>query len=109
MNNDLISREALKKALKSNCTPELCPDYKNGWCEACCPHNDFEDLIDNAPTVTPTFGLFRSLLCEDCQAYATNRAIAKLADEYTRPHKHFKNICPNCGADIREGANNETN
>lgn len=41
--------------------------------------------IDNAPTVEPTFGLFRSLFCETCQAYATNKAIAKLADEYTRP------------------------
>lgn len=51
MNNDLISREALKEALKSNCKPELCHDYNTAWCEACCPHNDFEDLIDNAPTV----------------------------------------------------------
>lgn len=51
MNNDLISREALKKALKSNCTPEICHDYGTNWCEACCPHNNFEDLIDNAPTV----------------------------------------------------------
>lgn len=51
MNNDLISREALKEALKSNCKPELCHDYGTNWCEACCPHNDFEDLIDNAQTV----------------------------------------------------------
>lgn len=51
MNNDLISREALKSALKSNCTPEICHDYGTNWCEVCCPHNDFEDLIDNAPTV----------------------------------------------------------
>ena len=51
MNNDLISRSALKKALKSNCKPELCHDYGTNWCEACCHYNDFEDLIDNAPTV----------------------------------------------------------
>ena len=51
MNNDLISRDALKSALKSNCKPEICHDYGTNWCEACCPHNDFEDLIDNAPTV----------------------------------------------------------
>ena len=51
MNNDLISREALKKALKSNC--DLCHDKNTNWCEHCCPLNDFEDLIDNAPTVTP--------------------------------------------------------
>ena len=47
----LIDADALKQALKSNCKPELCPDYKNCWCEACCPHNDFVDLIDDAPTV----------------------------------------------------------
>ena len=49
MNNDLISREALKKALKSNC--DLCHDKNTNWCERCCPLNDFEDLIDEAPTV----------------------------------------------------------
>lgn len=49
MNNDLISRDALKKALKSNC--DLCHDKNTNWCEHCCPLNDFEDLIDNAPTV----------------------------------------------------------
>lgn len=49
MNNDLISRSALKKALKSNC--DVCNDKNTNWCEHCCPQNDFEDLIDNAPTV----------------------------------------------------------
>lgn len=51
MNNDLISRSALKKALKSNC--DVCNDKNTNWCEHCCPQNDFEDLIDNAPTVEP--------------------------------------------------------
>lgn len=41
--------------------------------------------IDNAPTVEPTFGMFRAMLCDTCQSYATNRAIAKLADDFTRP------------------------
>lgn len=50
MNNDLISRSELKKALKSNCDT-LCNDKNTNWCEHCCPLNDFEDLIDNAPTV----------------------------------------------------------
>ena len=51
MNNDLISRSALKKALKSNC--DVCNDKNTNWCENCCPHNDFEDLIDIAPAVEP--------------------------------------------------------
>lgn len=46
----LIDADELKKALKSNCDT-LCNDKNTGWCEHCCPLNDFEDLIDNAPTV----------------------------------------------------------
>ena len=46
----LIDANALKKALNANCGT-LCPDKNTNWCEHCCPHNDFEDLIDNAPTV----------------------------------------------------------
>ena len=49
MNNDLISREALRKALKSDC--DICNSKNTNWCEHRCPLNDFEDLIDNAPTV----------------------------------------------------------
>lgn len=45
----LIDADALKKALKNGC--ENCLDANTNWCERCCPHNDFEDLIDNAPTV----------------------------------------------------------
>jgi hypothetical protein len=47
----LIDADELKRALKSNCTPELCHDINTAWCDSCCRTNDFEDLIDNAPTV----------------------------------------------------------
>lgn len=43
--------DALKEALKSGCKPELCHDYNTAWCKNCCRVNDFEDLIDNAPTI----------------------------------------------------------
>ena len=46
----LIDANALKETLKSGC--ESCPDANTNWCEHCCKINDFEDLIDNAPTVT---------------------------------------------------------
>lgn len=78
MTNDLISREALKEVFNgyhSGIGPQ--PKFTLGACL---------QLIDNAPTVEPTFGLFRAMLCETCQAYATNRAIVKLADEYTKPN-----------------------
>ena len=51
----LIDADALKTALKSNCKPELCHDYNTAWCESCCRTNEFEDLIDNAPTVAEIF------------------------------------------------------
>lgn len=47
----LIDADAIIKALNSNCKPELCHDYKTAWCVACCPHNDFVDLLEEAPTV----------------------------------------------------------
>ena len=46
---DLIDRKALSKALKSGC--EICGDINTNWCERCCPHNVFEDLIDEAAIV----------------------------------------------------------
>lgn len=123
MDNDLISREALKEMIDKFHQQTLLDEISI---------NALNRLIDNAPTVEPTFGLFRSMLCETCQAYATNRAIAKLADEYTRPHGEwqepfesngktyhkcthchissqlilFGNFCPNCGADMRGGEGN---
>ena len=45
----LIDANALLKSLKSGC--ENCSDANTNWCEHCCKINDFEDLIDNAPTV----------------------------------------------------------
>lgn len=48
----LIDADALLEVLKANCGT-LCNDKNTDWCEYCCPHNDFEDLIDNAPTVKP--------------------------------------------------------
>lgn len=53
----LIDANALKKALNANCDT-LCPDKNTNWCEYCCPNNDFEDLIDNAPSVDPAIVLY---------------------------------------------------
>ena len=103
MNNDLISREALKSALKSNCKPEICHDYGTNWCEACCPHNDFEDLIDNAPTV--------DIKDELAGAYNEGYMCGSREAEKARPQnkwiKIFENpftngyVCPFCGHKIQ--------
>ena len=97
--------DALKRAIEDRIDNIPSNDYDEGWNAAI---NTAIDEIDNAPTVEPTFGLFRTMLCETCQAYATNRAIAKLADEYTRPQGEWifekadnesidGYICSNCG------------
>ena len=102
MKNDLISREALKKALRSNCTPEICHDCNTSWCRFCCPHNDFEDLIENAPTVEQRprgnwvedwredldFKSKKGWTCSFCKWRTT----------YGTP-----NFCMNCGAQMDKG------
>ena len=127
MNNDLISRDALKSALKSNCKPEICHDYGTNWCEACCPHNDFEDLIDNAPTVNPSLNL-DNITKEDIEKFktiwqrATSKGLPTFIEDRTQGEWissyreckcsicNFKTVvdtyryCPNCGADMRGGA-----
>lgn len=61
----LIDADALLKALKANCDT-LCNDKNTNWCEHCCPKNDFEDLIDNAPTIEPCY---QTTSCLDCKMY----------------------------------------
>ena len=120
MNNDLISREALKKALKSNC--DVCNDKNTNWCEHCCSLNDFEDLIDNAPAVEDDGiqelikenfnigyemaknkyaipqgewiyeGMYKRCNCCNCLCFHT---IEEKIEGYL-------NFCPNCGADMRK-------
>lgn len=57
MNNDLISREALKEAFKAWKTMD--DYYHNTDCNDI-PFSEAFDLIDNAPTVKP---------CENCDLY----------------------------------------
>lgn len=108
MNNDLISREALKKALKSNCTPEMCHDYGTNWCEVCCHYNDFEDLIDNAPTVELDESIIQEILNKRCMTVVTNEYLIALHGKRS-PGKWIKKvddagfvsyICSECGAEI---------
>ena len=92
MNNDLISREALKKALKK---------YKY-----CGFYDKVIEIIDNAPTVEErpqgewyrtgqSFinpNKFRNYGCSVCRYEL---------DEHIREKPNF---CPNCGAKMKGGA-----
>lgn len=93
---DLISREALKEALKSGC--EICPDANTNWCEHCCKINDFEDLIDDAPTVEPQdrWGrwVISEIRCPNCLEYFDTDCYSK--GELDK--------CPSCGAKMKGGA-----
>ena len=110
MNNDLISRSELKKALKSNCKPELCHDYNTAWCESCCRTNDFEDLIDNAPTVEEKphgewvdEGQYAEGHSE--HAYICKKCGYQIIEN---PNMIFENrFCKYCGADMRKGGAEE--
>ena len=122
MNNDLISRSALKKALKSNC--DVCNDKNTNWCENCCPHNDFEDLIDIAPAVEPEKAKESEIIKTYTKGFDTGVETVKnerpqgewiwLGDNPNPEHKwscnkcgrgvkEQENFCPNCGADMRKG------
>lgn len=114
--------DALKEALKSNCKPEICHDYGTNWCEACCPHNDFEDLIDEAPTVS--FIISPGYVTE---LQNHNKELIKQLEKVERPQGEWKysddmyetlvcsvcgfdtddyirhNFCPNCGAKMKGG------
>lgn len=64
-------------------------------------------LIDNAPTVEPTFGLFKELLCTDCEKRPQGEYIngtqgyyCSLCYEIDYAYYDHK-FCPYCGADMR--------
>ena len=74
MNNDLISRNALKKDFKERLAK--CDEWiekakdKETRIRASTVKAFIAEVImtiDNAPTVTPTFGLFRDMLYSDCE------------------------------------------
>lgn len=79
MNNDLISRSALKKALKK--TEGITWD---SW-------KTVEKIIDNAPTVYPKQGEW---IANPLGAYVCNKCSWVVG-------KFERNFCPNCGADMR--------
>ena len=120
----LIDANALKEALKSGC--ENCSDANTNWCEHCCKINDFEDLIDNAPTVDVGIEIAQErekLYEESKKLYILAKTLGKderPQGEWEKPfemngktyhkcnHCHISSelilidkFCPNCGADMR--------
>lgn len=124
----LIDADALKEALKANCGT-LCNDKNTDWCEYCCPHNDFEDLIDNAPTADESD--IQAMLNKRCMAIITNEYLIALQgkrlkgkwipqtdyDGFTywkcsecgkKNDYEITDFCFRCGADMRKEAENDS-
>lgn len=109
----LIDSDNLKHTLKSNCKPDLCFYYGTSWCENCCRTNDFEYLIDNAPTIEIPVARW------DCYCEGQKVGYEKALSERPKgewiyieagkcvcslcgaiPHELYKNFCSKCGASM---------
>jgi len=108
MNNDLISREALKEVINDL--------FRAGEYDC----NSVLKAIDNAPAVSYPFEKFRIMLCGTCEAYmrieperpqgewitiCTLPVIRKCSlcgVEYSSDAILYGNFCSNCGADMRK-------
>ena len=78
MNNDLISRSALKEAFKKKCCCEISLD-----------------LIDNAPTVERPHGKWLPNYISQFTNPGRSCSLCNKTVEFS------ENFCPNCGADMR--------
>lgn len=140
MNNDLISREALKEALKSKVDLNQDDPFDRGYnigIEAAI------DLLDNAPTVEPekvpvanvTFDadklkdIVETEVIEKIKSgelvlkteerpqgewikheWGYSCSVCGVSNDYAYDnniHKFTDYFCPNCGADMREEADND--
>ena len=93
----VIDADELKVQIHSRC--DVCNDKDTAWCEHCCSVNDWEDYIDNAPTVEERpkgkwyYNYQNGWHCSIC-----NKSVK---DMPTVMGKADFNFCPNCGADMR--------
>lgn len=117
MNNDFISREELRKAIEDRKDYIPASEYDKGWNNAIYA---VIDEIDNAPTVEPTFGMFREMLCAECEKNCAECKEKRPQGKWEEPFENngktyhkcnrchisselilIDNFCPNCGADMR--------
>lgn len=68
------------------------------------------EIIDNAPTVEPTFGLFKEMLCAECGKRPKGKWICEDAlhclyycSECRNNGEHIQPFCAWCGAEMEKG------
>lgn len=109
MNNDLISREALKKDFEERnkaCDKWIAKakDEETKIRAEATKHFICEVImtIDNASTVEPTFGVFREMLCSECEKNCTEckekRPQGDLAEKLK--DRIEESICKRCQSNV---------
>lgn len=128
MNNDLISREALKKTMLNYIDCEKCTHKDTNYCADLCAAYDFLVMLEEAPTVEPEKVVVANVTFDkdELDQIVRDRIIelfknGELVIKDERPHgkwledsgniacSHCHTIwlyrrtdfCPNCGADMR--------
>ena len=109
MNNDLISREALKEEIRR--------EVGENQVGVFVAKRIFK-LIDNVPTVDVSGNEYFPYRTAYFNGVEDGRATARSRGKWNyiqagmpicpfcgaTPHKNYKNFCPKCGADMRGGA-----
>lgn len=97
MNNDLISREDLKKT------------FEETVCIEPMPYAFVKQIIDNAPTVEerPHGKWIEHQDCHDDTYYTCSHCGEDWTTIEGDPMDNLMNYCPMCGADMREADNDK--
>ena len=124
MNNDLISREVLKKDIDFQYICKCCHNVNGNVCDIC-PISEIEKKIDNAPTVEPeTKVVVNVTFNKEQMEELVEKAKADILAQIERPQGEWiegtqgyycsecetidrfyfeHNFCPNCGASMKKG------
>lgn len=94
----VIDADELKVQIHNRC--DVCNDKDTAWCEHCCSVNDWEDYIDNAPTVEER-PKGKWMFVHPLQANDDGAYMCSYCKTGSFGIENTYNFCPYCGADMR--------
>lgn len=102
---DYISREALKKAF-DNADADVCESYSDGYCDWGFGRKNINDVIDGAPAadVAPVVHGRWDVV----EGRRLDNAICSNCGRHFQAYYEGYSFCPNCGAKMVGGADDET-